>query len=566
MKQKSCAKNISYIISVSVGTGCYRHLRISGNETLHDLADAILWAFDFKHDHLYSFFMDNIWWSPDAEYRSPFDGEPPSADRVKLAKLRLEKGQAFKFVFDYGDEWRFQCKVLQILNERTDDTEIVRMKGAPPEQYPYYEESEEEYPAAVNAVKPDSSTIAHTVNPVIPPADAVTAGIEDEVLEAAFQYRSDQLWKKLNDTEFFAVQLSGGEIGYCSVMGILGECVTIALYIGDEGLWSLQKTMENHFEYSFDCMLLQNCLQMELTDKDDVPEPVLNDVAAYAGAHGISLKGKKRYPAFLKFQSYLVPDRIRSQEDFRYLTEALRAAHEVAVKLKSVPKAKLGLDDTLHVIPLLTPDGNGFRWSLMKKPDTVSYPYAKPAVPKDTAEALRALSQKGTWECRMYILSEPTTDEKAERSFFLPLLLTAGGTKKLRREISGSGYYPDVAGDMLGQLAAWMREVGVRPKEIVTHGARSLAFLEQLCEVCGILLTEADHLPLTEKMLTEHYRRYEEAYFGQLSQITDMLMMLEQMEESELRILPKDMLAALAEQIGTGLMSHALEERIASLV
>jgi hypothetical protein len=45
-----------------------------------------------------------------------------------------------------------------------------------------------------------------------------------------------------------------------------------------------------------------------------------------------------------------------------------------------------------------------------------------------------------------------------------------------------------------------------------------------------------------------------------------MLMMLEQMEESELRILPKDMLAALAEQIGTGLMSHALEERIASLV
>ena len=52
MKARIYAKNISYIISVSVGTGCYRHLRISGCETLNDLAEAILRAFDFDNDHL----------------------------------------------------------------------------------------------------------------------------------------------------------------------------------------------------------------------------------------------------------------------------------------------------------------------------------------------------------------------------------------------------------------------------------------------------------------------------------------------------------------------------------
>ena len=100
MKSRIYSKNISYIISVSVGKGCYRHLRISGTKTLHDLADTILWAFEFDHDHLYAFFMDDKWWSHRNVYHSPYDDTPPFADEIKLTKLRLFKGQSFKFLFD----------------------------------------------------------------------------------------------------------------------------------------------------------------------------------------------------------------------------------------------------------------------------------------------------------------------------------------------------------------------------------------------------------------------------------------------------------------------------------
>ena len=39
--------NSSVVLSVSIGKGCYRHIQLSLNETLEELADTIIWAFDF---------------------------------------------------------------------------------------------------------------------------------------------------------------------------------------------------------------------------------------------------------------------------------------------------------------------------------------------------------------------------------------------------------------------------------------------------------------------------------------------------------------------------------------
>lgn len=104
LAKRKISKKLSYVISVSLGKGCYRHIRVSGNDTLDDLAGYILNAFDFDFDHLYSFFMDNQWWSDAEEYASPYAENPPYADKAKLSKFALQKGKQFKFLFDYGDE------------------------------------------------------------------------------------------------------------------------------------------------------------------------------------------------------------------------------------------------------------------------------------------------------------------------------------------------------------------------------------------------------------------------------------------------------------------------------
>ena len=47
------------------------------------------------------------------------------------------------YMFDFGDEWIFQCKVLRILDEPTIHAVTVKSVGDAPRQYSYYDEDEE---------------------------------------------------------------------------------------------------------------------------------------------------------------------------------------------------------------------------------------------------------------------------------------------------------------------------------------------------------------------------------------------------------------------------------------
>ena len=131
----------SYVISVSAGTGCYRHIQISKSATLYKLHQAIIRAFDFDDDHAHAFFMDNHYWS---EYRAFFsmkmNGDEKLTKSRKLEKLNLSKGSQFKYLFDFGDEWRFQCKVLRELEDTVDIPCVIRSVGESPEQYPDWDE------------------------------------------------------------------------------------------------------------------------------------------------------------------------------------------------------------------------------------------------------------------------------------------------------------------------------------------------------------------------------------------------------------------------------------------
>lgn len=133
----------SYVISVSVGTGCYRHIQISKSATLYKLHKAIINAFDFEDDHAHAFFMDNHYWSGYAAFFSmKMHGDERLTKSYKLEKLNLSKGDQFKYLFDFGDEWRFQCKVLRELDEQIDIPCVIRTVGESPEQYPDWDEEE----------------------------------------------------------------------------------------------------------------------------------------------------------------------------------------------------------------------------------------------------------------------------------------------------------------------------------------------------------------------------------------------------------------------------------------
>lgn len=119
-KMKTGAKKpkvkMAFVISVSLQKGCYRHIQITQEATLEELSSVILQAFAFEDDHVHAFFMDNVAWSDaDCYYMDPMDEEEDDNERHTcdyVLRQVMRVGSKFKYVFDFGDNWQFQCKVL----------------------------------------------------------------------------------------------------------------------------------------------------------------------------------------------------------------------------------------------------------------------------------------------------------------------------------------------------------------------------------------------------------------------------------------------------------------------
>lgn len=89
----------------------WRQIEIKGTQSLHELHEVIFDAFDLEPGHLYAFFMSNKFWDPKTEYAHP-EAESRSADRVKINQLDLNVKQKFAYIYDFGDENRFEVEVI----------------------------------------------------------------------------------------------------------------------------------------------------------------------------------------------------------------------------------------------------------------------------------------------------------------------------------------------------------------------------------------------------------------------------------------------------------------------
>ena len=66
-----------------------------------------------------------------------------SATMVRIESLNLKPKQKFLYLFDYGDEWRFEAEFLKEgLAEAEVYPRLIDSRGEAPQQYQDYEEEE----------------------------------------------------------------------------------------------------------------------------------------------------------------------------------------------------------------------------------------------------------------------------------------------------------------------------------------------------------------------------------------------------------------------------------------
>ncbi|MCR5402916.1 MAG: plasmid pRiA4b ORF-3 family protein [Butyrivibrio sp.] len=121
----------------------YRVLQISGKETLDSLCSLIISSFDFIDEHLYEFCMDNRMYSDCSFQSDPEYGEPST--KIALDKLGLVKGQNFSLHYDFGDDWMFTIHVQKIEKEEKKTIPVILKAKGEIEQYPSWDEDDEEW-------------------------------------------------------------------------------------------------------------------------------------------------------------------------------------------------------------------------------------------------------------------------------------------------------------------------------------------------------------------------------------------------------------------------------------
>lgn len=118
----------------------WRRIEMRGDQTLHDLHEAIQEAFDWDDDHLYAFYLKSKGEEKPTAYESPYAEGERSAAKYRLEHLPLQAGQTFAYVFDFGADLEHRVKLEAIVPGGAkldlEYPQITEQHGEAPPQYP----------------------------------------------------------------------------------------------------------------------------------------------------------------------------------------------------------------------------------------------------------------------------------------------------------------------------------------------------------------------------------------------------------------------------------------------
>jgi hypothetical protein len=108
------------------------------------LAQVILDSVQFDSDHLYLFSYENRY-GVQEELHHEYMDEGPWADEMQVGKVPLRIGQTMTFLFDFGDNGKFDVTLERIdpPGKKKKKALILEEHGEPPEQYPGWNEEDQ---------------------------------------------------------------------------------------------------------------------------------------------------------------------------------------------------------------------------------------------------------------------------------------------------------------------------------------------------------------------------------------------------------------------------------------
>jgi hypothetical protein len=152
-----------------------------------------------------------------------------------------------------------------------------------------------------------------------------------ELYDKAIAFRETACWEWMSDSSVFGVQnIDNDEIGYCCVLGEMGEVFGLVVYLGSEGLEIYRKIQSGKMSSSStESRYGQNCLTTWFSNRGELDKTEL----ATAKQLGHNFKGRNVWPQFRSMRPGYCPWHVTESEAI-FLTDCLEQARLVALRLK----------------------------------------------------------------------------------------------------------------------------------------------------------------------------------------------------------------------------------------
>lgn len=327
---------------------------------------------------------------------------------------------------------------------------------------------------------------------------------------AALEFKEIAPWDWMSDLDIFGVKNPyDGEIGYCCVLGTLGEVLGLVVYLGTEGLDGYLKVRDGVITIKDDDILhTKKCLAATFEDnKSSLEKPDLDIIKNL----GFKFSGANAWPLFRSYEPGFYPWYL-TQKQAQYLTFCLQQAKEVVLRFKGDRNLFNPFETGSYFVKACDDAaGNGNWKDIWLKPVSLQkvVSISKTFDQRQLDAFLEKFPhQKQSWEMD-YFYAPTYIAEKSKRPYFPLTFLFVDSYSHFIFNVHITT--PDkYLLELHEQFLLSLQKAEVLPQEIRIRKEELFVFLEPLADRLGIKMKVTNDLPALDdarKAMFEHFGR-----------------------------------------------------------
>jgi hypothetical protein len=315
----------------------------------------------------------------------------------------------------------------------------------------------------------------------------------NELFEEANKFNKLQCWIWMDGGDLFAVQNpDSGEIGYCSVMGALGEVFGMAVYLGEEGLESMRKIQSDDLPPE-EVMYTQKCLLISFEDRAELDKKDL----ALIKQSGLKFRGANAWPQFRYHEPGYFPWYL-NEEQARFATLVLQQAADVAARYRMDRRLLMppNKDEILVRIPSVPSIGGEIQWSdQWVKPK--AYVQHEPKTAMNDQLLLKrvknkAIPKRGAWEVDYFYAPMPV--EGPDKPFYprMCMWVDSESGQILNFHMAQNGDYRQ---EFLSKFLQMIESMNIKPHKLFVKRSDVRNCFESTARIIDVRIEQDSSLP-----------------------------------------------------------------------